>query len=278
MIRTRLLARVVARITSLLLFGYVSAAAAQTVLLTNGTLKEFIDKNKDVVVAADTFEAPEALKLRLDKLARPFEVTYKLRHGGPSQSYTYDHARQSLLVDLKPLNWIRHASTFDFSPQGTRESMDLALTSYPAFAVVEKEYPPVVRQGTTGMGVKLQYREYRKDSWGIVALNIPSRTGSILATVEVNVSAERAKQLVDRLVWRIQGSTVPGVWSTPRASRSRVWGLNDGVVQAATLDSPSSFYLVGQFAPAIVKSVELVDMKEGKTYGIWNPDVDNVPR
>lgn len=156
--------------------------------------------------------------------------------------------------------------------------MDTFLTSYPAFAVVEKEYPPVTRQGTTAMGVKGKYTEYRKESWGVAALNVPGKLGDPVTSVTVQVATEEAKRLVNRLAWRIRGATVAGVWSTPRGVTQRNWALSAPLVHSPTLDSPSSYLLTALFAPAIVESFELVDPSSGTVYGTFNPDPAKLPQ
>jgi hypothetical protein len=248
--------------------AFSAGGAAQT--LTNDTLKTFIEKNNRTKVVASEFESPTEVQNRLSYLQRDFDITAKPKHSEFSPAYTYDHNTQTLTFNLRTLNWVKHSLIYEYKPSSTysRESASLLLTNYPCFVVAEKNLPPVEKTGQTAMGVKMKFTEYHSESWGVALLNFPAKNRDPLGTVKLQLSADDAKKLVTRLVWRIQGETLPvGLSGLPRGVTNRDWPLLEVSVKEATLDSPSSLYYMGLFAPAVAKSITLIDSQDGKVYG-----------
>jgi hypothetical protein len=138
----------------------------------------------------------------------------------------------------------------------------------PSVQSATKTYLPVEKTGQTAMGVKMKYTEYRNESWGVALLNVPAKTGQVLGSIKLQMSADDAKNLVPRLVWRIQGTTLAtGLSGLHRGVANRDWPLHDHNIKEATLDNTASYFFTALFAPAVAKSITLMDTRDGEVYG-----------
>jgi hypothetical protein len=226
----------------------------------------------------DEFETTEAYQKRVsENVGRQFLVTAGLGTDPlaphKSKAFSYSADTQTLTVTVVGDSNIEVIKIIDpQSDEGHHIPPQVMLTGrYTKFTLVktgpdlEKEYP-----GQNAMGATTTVHVYKSTFSAVALLNIPEYSNSPLATIDVKMAPETARDLSKRAQWRLLLQTVmaPG-------QKSLV--VLDGDYHKPTIDNPVETYTVGHTITASLLRAELIDPESNAVIASFGPKGEQPP-